>query len=95
MRLNMNSYLFINLQKQPFADVLQNRCFQRFSKIHRKILVLESLFNKVADLKAVVCCQNIPDGFFFLKIYKLFVTLDVTRMLRVKSKVSIRNTGII
>ena len=37
-------------QKQPFADVLQNKCFSKFCKIHRKTPVLESLFNKAADL---------------------------------------------
>ena len=33
----------LSLQKQPFTDVLRNRCSQP---------VLESLFNKVSDLKA-------------------------------------------
>ena len=37
--------------KQPFADVLQNRCSQKFGNIHRKTTVLESLFNKVAGLQ--------------------------------------------
>ena len=35
------------IQKQPLADVLQNRCPSKFCKIHRKAPVLESLFNKV------------------------------------------------
>ena len=39
-------------QKQPFTDVLQNRCSKKFRKFHRKLLMLESLFNKVADPKA-------------------------------------------
>ena len=39
-------------QKQPFAEVLQNRSSKKFCKVHRKILVLESLFNKAADPKA-------------------------------------------
>ena len=37
-------------KKQPFADVLQNRCSWKFHNIHRKTLVFESLFNKVAGL---------------------------------------------
>ena len=41
------------VQKQPFADVLQNRCSGKFCKIHRKTPLLESLFNKVTDLKRV------------------------------------------
>ena len=39
-------------QKQPFADVLQNRCSYKFRNIHMKTPVLEPLFNKVAGLKA-------------------------------------------
>ena len=38
------------LQKQLFADVLQNRCSWKFRKFHRKTPVLESLFNEVAGL---------------------------------------------
>ena len=38
------------VQKQPFADVLRNRCPSKFCKIHRTTPVLESLFNKVAGL---------------------------------------------
>ena len=33
------------LQKQPFADVFQNRCSYEFQNIHRKTPVLESFFN--------------------------------------------------
>ena len=40
------------IQKQPFTDFLQNTCFLKFLNTHRKTPVLESLFNKVADLKA-------------------------------------------
>ena len=39
-------------QKQPFADVLQDRCSKEFRKFHKNILMLESLFDKVADPKA-------------------------------------------
>ena len=31
-------------QKQPFADVLENKFSQKFRKIHRKTLVSETLF---------------------------------------------------
>ena len=34
--------------KQPFADVFQNKWSLKFCNIHKKTLVLESLFNKVA-----------------------------------------------
>ena len=33
-------------QKQPFTDVFQNRCSQKFHYIHRKTSLLESLFIK-------------------------------------------------
>ena len=32
-----------------FADVPQNRCSSKLRKFHKKIPVLESLFNKVAN----------------------------------------------
>ena len=37
-------------EKQPFSEVLQNRCSLKFGNIHRKIPVLESLFNRVVLL---------------------------------------------
>ena len=44
-------YCFKDVRKQPSASVLQNRRSWKFWKIHRKTLVLESLFNKVARLQ--------------------------------------------
>ena len=41
-----------SVQKQPFADVLQNRCSRQFCKIHRKT---RSTFNKVAGLRKLHC----------------------------------------
>ena len=38
-------------KKHLFADVLQNCGSSKFCKIHRKIPVLESLFNKLAGIK--------------------------------------------
>ena len=43
------SYYF---QKPPQADVLQIKCYQKFGKIHRKISVLESLFDEFESLKS-------------------------------------------
>ena len=42
------------VQKQPFADVLQNMFFlysEIFINFHRKTPVSESVFNKAADVK--------------------------------------------
>ena len=43
-------------KEQPLVDVLQNICSSKFLNIHRKTLVLESHFNKVAGLKACNTC---------------------------------------
>ena len=43
-------YYIKSVQKQPFADVLQNRCSWKFCKIHSKTPMLESLFDKVAHV---------------------------------------------
>ena len=52
--LNMrpHCHLPIYMRKQPFTDVLQNRCPYKFCNNHRKRPVLESLFNKVPGLQA-------------------------------------------
>ena len=39
-------------QKQPFADVLKNNCFEKCLRFHFKTSVVEFLFNTVAGLKA-------------------------------------------
>ena len=44
--------LSIKYKSSHFADVLQNKCSYKFSKFPRKKPVLESLFNKLAGLKA-------------------------------------------
>ena len=45
-------------QKQPFADVIQNRFSQKNRKFHGKTLALESLFNKVADLRSATLIKG-------------------------------------
>ena len=35
-----------DIQKQPFVDVLQNKCSYKFCNIHRKTPVLEQLYEK-------------------------------------------------
>ena len=46
----MNNFA-LHIQEQPFKDFLENQIFKIFYNIHRKTPVLESLLNKVADLK--------------------------------------------
>ena len=43
--------LDVSLQKQSFADVLQNKCSQKFCVFYRKAPVLESLSYKAAGLQ--------------------------------------------
>ena len=38
-------------KKQPFSDVLQDRCPEEIRKLHKETPVLESLFNKVSKNK--------------------------------------------
>ena len=40
----------INFRKQSFADVLQNRCSEKFPKIHSKNLYQSLFFKKVVGL---------------------------------------------
>ena len=53
-------------QKQPFADVIQNRCSQKFRKFHRKTPALKSLFNKVADLASATLIKGDTNTSFCL-----------------------------
>ena len=43
-------FTFVSQERQPFADVLKNRCYSKFRINQRKTPVLESLFDKVAGL---------------------------------------------
>ena len=57
---------------QPFANVLQSRCFYKFPDIHKKISVLESLFNKVTGLMACTFLKKeTPVQVFSCKYYKI------------------------
>ena len=56
------------LQKQPFADVLQNSYSLKFRNTHRKTTMLESLFNKVASFTFL---------FFYRKIKELGVIIKL------------------
>ena len=49
---NVLTKQFPKMQKQPFANVLQNRCSYKFPEIHEKMSMLKSLFNTVRRLKA-------------------------------------------
>ena len=49
---------FLSVQKQPFAEPLQNSCSQNFRNIHRKKLVMESLSNKAAVQKVCNFIKN-------------------------------------
>ena len=53
-------------QNQPFIFLLQIRGFSIIRKIHRRIPVLESLFNKIAVLRTCNLIKEDSDTGFFL-----------------------------
>ena len=58
---------------QPFANVLQNRSSYKFLDIHKKISVLESLFNKVTGLMACnFIKKETPTQVFSCEYHKMF-----------------------
>ena len=67
----------LDFLKQPFADVLQNRCFQKFHNINRKKPVLEPLFNIIEGLKKLQhqvlsykYCEIFKNTFFFTEHFR-------------------------
>ena len=56
------------VQKQPFANVSQNRCFWKFSKIYRKSPMLEPRFNKVAHVLSYDLCEIFKNIYFLIKL---------------------------
>ena len=73
----------LNKQKQPFTDVLQNRHSLKFRNNHTKTLVLESLFNKVAELKGCSFIkQRLQHRYFHVNIAKFLRTAFFIKHLR-------------
>ena len=64
----LNNHFLKSLQKQPCADVLQNRCSLKFRNIHRKTSELESLFNKFATLNFIQ--RRLQHRCFYVNIAK-------------------------
>ena len=46
--LSDQTFLFINLQKQPFRGILMKRCSENMQQIYRRTRMLKCDFNKVA-----------------------------------------------
>ena len=60
---------------QPFVHVLQNRSSYQFPDIHKKISVLEALFNKVTDLMTYsLIRKGTPTQVFPCEYHKMFVS---------------------
>ena len=57
-----------NIQKQLFADVLQNRCSWKYRNIHRKTPVLEQLYEKEfpAQVFPFEYCQIFKNSWWWL-----------------------------
>ena len=66
------SYKHCKRLKQKFADVLQNSCSYKFRKFDRKTLVLESLLNIVAGLKACNFIKETQTQVFLCEICEFF-----------------------
>ena len=62
-QLQLSSLLSCNAQKQPPEVFYENRCSWKFSKIHRKIPVPGSLFNKTTLLKKRLLHRWFPVNF--------------------------------
>ena len=56
--------LWSKIQKQPLADVLQNRCSYKFYNIHKIAPGQESLFNKVPYRPATLSKRDSSTGVF-------------------------------
>ena len=81
---NVLTKQFSKMKKQPFTDVLQNRCSYKFPDIQKKIPALKSLFHKVKDLKA--CNFNKKrDKRFSVNITKFLRTVFLWHHLQLKN----------
>ena len=92
---------FSYVEKQPFADVLQNKTLQNFAIFKGKTPVLESLFNKVLALKVKTddpiqifsCeyCEIMKNSFFYTALVaaseSCFYTIYINLSLPGKSKI--------
>ena len=57
------SNLCFTLQKQSPEGVLQKKCSKEFRKIHRKTIVLKSLFNKIATFRPATLLNSSASDF--------------------------------
>ena len=63
------------MQKQPFADVFQNRCSFKFGNVRRKTPVLELLFNIVPGMEDCSCItKRFQHKYFLVSIVKILRT---------------------
>ena len=68
----LNNYFLESFQKQPYVDLLQNRCSQKFSNIHRKTSVLESFLVKWQALWPATLFKRDFNPGIFLRILRNF-----------------------
>ena len=68
-------------QKQPPKIICEKRCSRKIRQFHRKTLVLESLFNKAAGLKACNFIKARPQNRYFpVKLVKFLRTSILKNM---------------
>ena len=64
--------IFIEHQKQSFADIPQNRYSWKFCKLHKKALVLEFLFKKHAGWRLTTSLKKTSTHVFSCEVYETF-----------------------
>ena len=92
--LHNNSYR-TPLEKKSFADVPLNKCSKKFRQFDRKTSVLESVFNKVADLQAFKFVKKrLQHSSYLVKFAKILRALLFTEHLfTVTASVCSENLG--
>ena len=70
--LSFKEQLFIEqFQKQSFPDVLR-RFSEEFLKLHKKVLVLEPLFKKLAGSRTATLLKKTPTKVFSCEVCEIF-----------------------
>ena len=79
-RNNKRKNLWAYFQKKPFADVLKNRCFQKFVTFTRKQFQWSFFFNKVAGHQPEALLKKRPQHSFFLSILKNILKISFSHL---------------
>ena len=70
--------VYVEIKKHPPEVFYKKGGSQKFQKIYRKTLMLESLFNKTAALKACILLKRDSNTGVFLRFRNFYEHLRVT-----------------